>query len=146
MQKQAFLILCAILFSFSDTTEALERPNLILLLPDDPAIDGINLLPHIMNDKPIDQAERGTLFWQLDIYKHLQRHYPKPKPYSTEVARRGRWKLLCRDGKPQELFNIEADARETNNLLAEHHELAEELAGKVRAFLAEPRRSSNNVP
>ncbi len=115
-------------------------------LPRDLAIDGINLLPHILDDRPVDEVQRGTLFWQLDLYKHLQRHYPKPKPYSTEVARRGPWKLLCRDGKPRELFNIETDARETNDLLAERPELAEELAKSVRVFLAEPRQSWIDEP
>ena len=115
-------------------------------LPDDASIDGINLLPHILDGKPVTDEQRGTVFWQLDLYKHLQRHYPKPKPYSTEVARRGRWKLLCLDGEPQELFDIEADAQETNNLLDVHRQVAVELAVEVRAFLDEPRQSWNDDP
>ena len=50
------------------------------------------------------------------------------------------------DGEPQELFDIEADAQETNNLLGVHRQVAVELAVEVRAFLGEPRQSWNDDP
>ena len=108
-------------------------------VPADAKVDGVDLLPHMINRKT--RVERGTVFWQMDLYKHLQRHYPKPKPYSTEVVRKGMWKLLASEGKPQELFDIEADPFETNNLLAEHPEIVRDLTRRLRAWLAEPRLS-----
>jgi N-acetylgalactosamine-6-sulfatase len=56
-------------------------------------IDGRSLLPHLLGDAAPSWEERGTVFWQLDLYKGLQRHYPKPKPYATEVVRHGPWKV-----------------------------------------------------
>ncbi len=72
-------------------------------------IDGVNLLPHLADGAPI--LARGPIFWQMDLYKNLQRHYPKPEPYATEAVRDGRWKLLARDGEPVELFAEIAHAR-----------------------------------
>lgn len=50
----------------------------------------------------------------------------------------GRYKLLVqdrKDGGPQrELFDLEADPGETRDLAKEHAELAESLAGKLRAW------------
>ena len=109
-------------------------------LPSNLRLDGLNLLPHMRDGEPIDAERRGTVFWQLDLFEHLQRHYPKPKPYATEVARRGDWKLLCRDGQPQELFDIEADPQEQHNLLDEHPAIVRKLAAELHRFLAEPRR------
>lgn len=102
-------------------------------------IDGINLLPHMLDTNTV--PERGTVFWQINLYRHLQRHYPKPKPYSKEIARDGDWKLLCFDGEPRELFNIKSDPLEKQNLLSAHPEIAKNLKGKLKIWLAEPRLS-----
>jgi len=102
-------------------------------------VDGVNLLPH-MSDRKM-KVERGPVFWLIDLYKHLQRHYPKPKPYSTEIVRKGKWKLLALEGEPQELFDIEADPFEKNNLIIEHPEIVRDLTSKLKAWLAEPRLS-----
>src|SRR5690606_11454524 len=72
-------------------------------------LDGISLHSHFRGGPPPTFAQRGTVFWQLNLYKRLQRHYPKPMPYATEIARRGQWKLLALDGKPVELFDVKAD-------------------------------------
>jgi arylsulfatase A-like enzyme len=79
------------------------------------------------------------VFWQLDLYKSLQRHYPKPKPYATEVVMRGNWKLLALKGKPVELFDVEADPNEKRNVLAEHPELVASLSAQLKDWLNEPR-------
>ena len=107
-------------------------------IPAEVQLDGLNLLPHLTEIKPI--TNRGTVFWQMDLYNHLQRQYPKPKPYATEVARRGRWKLLARDGKPVELVDIQADPYETVNLLGRQPHIEAELTDQLKAFLAAPRR------
>lgn len=110
-------------------------------LPKKLPLDGISLLSHLKGGPPPSDKERGTLFWQLDLYRNLQRHYPKPEPYATEIVRQGKWKLLAKDGKPVELFNVENDLNEMRNLLAENPALAAEMTRKLNAWLQEPRLS-----
>lgn len=105
-------------------------------------IDGIDLLPHLTGAPAPSDAERGTTFWQMQLYRSLQRHYLKPEPYATEVVRRGSWKLLALEREPVELFNILADPNEQWNLLAEHPEIVKSLTAELNDWLAEPRTIS----
>ena len=73
----------------------------------------IDLLPHWREGRSID--DRGPLFWQIDLYRTMQRRTPKPQPYATEAVSRGNWKLLARDGTPLELFNLADDVGESDN-------------------------------
>ena len=107
-------------------------------LPPGLALDGISLLDHLTQGLPLRQRD---LFWQIDLYKHLQRHYPKPKPYATEVMMSGPWKLLSLNGEPVELFHIRNDPLERENLLETHRDRADAMAARVKAWLAEPRKS-----
>lgn len=108
-------------------------------MPDTALVDGKSLLSHLKGGKPLTVEERGTVFWQLNLYKNLQRHYPKPEPYATEVVRRGKWKLLALDGEPVELFDIDADPNELNNVMEEHPKIVQRLTSELKAWLAEPR-------
>jgi arylsulfatase A-like enzyme len=108
-------------------------------LPENVKLDGINLLPHMVSGA--SPPDRGTVFWHMNLYRHLQRHYPKPKPYATEIARRGKWKLLANKGVPVELFDIESDPREQNNMLSQKPDRAEQLKKELQAWLSEPRLS-----
>ena len=89
--------------------------------------------------KQPDELERGAVFWQLDLYKKLQRRYAKPEPYATEIVRRDKWKLLSLNGEPVELFDVEADPNELDNLLESNPDLAQSMAAEVTRWLAEPR-------
>ena len=102
-------------------------------------LDGRSLLPHLTGGAAPTMEERGTVFWQLDLYKSIQRHYPKPKPYATEVVRRGKWKLLALDGKPVELFDILADPNERTSVLDQHADIAGSMAQELKIWLAEDR-------
>ena len=113
-------------------------------LPKDLKVDGVDLLAHLTRGEPV--RNRGTVFWQLDLYPWIQRRMAKPKPYATEIARRGRWKLLAKEGKPVELFDLTADPGETQSVLAQHPKLAAELAAELQAWLAEPRRGWTSAP
>jgi len=112
-------------------------------VPAEAKVEGINLLPVLTGKQTT--LEPRTVFWQLDHYRRLQRHYPKPKPYSTAVVRRGPWKLLAKGAQPVELFNVESDPRETTNLLEKKPKLVAELQSELRAFLAAPRDRSGSV-
>jgi N-acetylgalactosamine-6-sulfatase len=112
-------------------------------LPTDHQGDGVDLLPLLTGRT--NRIERRTVFWRLRLYKHMQRHYPKPRPYATEIARRGRWKLLALDGEPVELIDMEADLREQKNLLEDRPDIVRALSGELRAWLAEPQQPFGKV-
>ncbi|MFC1677822.1 sulfatase-like hydrolase/transferase [Planctomycetota bacterium] len=94
-------------------------------------IDGLNLLPHMTKGKEV--KDRGTVFWQLDRFRNT-------KDWPTEVARRGKWKLLaCDNGRAVELYDIEKDPGETINLIDKKPEIAKQLTAELKAWLAKPR-------
>jgi N-acetylgalactosamine-6-sulfatase len=101
--------------------------------------DGFSLLPLLTGAAAPDWQQRDTVFWQLNLYKGLQRHYPKPKPYATEVVRRGDWKMLAFEGTPVELFNLSEDPNEEHNLLSQNLQLVESMTAALHKWLAEPR-------
>ncbi len=111
-------------------------------LPVTPMVDGISLLPVLENKNFSAEQERGLIFWQLDLYHHMQRHYPTPEPYATEVTRDGVWKLLTLNGQPVELFNVEVDPNERQNRLSEFPEKAAKMAMALSEWLAEERDDS----
>jgi N-acetylgalactosamine-6-sulfatase len=102
-------------------------------LPDNVELDGLSLLPQLTEKAP--PPERGTVFWQLDLYTWYPQPGTKPEPYATEVARRGRWKLLARNGVPGELIDLTVDPREQHNLVKNEPSVREELAGQLRSWL-----------
>lgn len=102
-------------------------------------LDGLSLLSHLKGEKPPSGEARGTVFWQLNLYKSIQRHYPKPKPYATEVAMRDNWKLLALGGKPVELFDVESDPNEQQNVIDDHPDLVASLATQLNEWLNAPR-------
>ena len=103
--------------------------------------DGLSLLPHFKGESAPSSEERGTVFWQLDLYKKLQRHYPKPKPFATEVAMKGKWKLLALNGNPVELLDLESDPNERRNVIADHPDLVASLTAQLNRWLDSPRKS-----
>jgi N-acetylgalactosamine-6-sulfatase len=105
-------------------------------------LDGINLLPHLTGGPTPTDAQRGTIFWQMQLYRSLQRHYLKPEPYATEVVRRGPWKLLALDGEPVELLDILNDPHEQWNLLREQPDVVKSMTAELKAWLAAPRTIS----
>jgi len=103
-------------------------------------IDGISLIPNLTE---LTEIKRGVLYWQLNIYQVLQRHYRKPEPYASTVAFRGPWKLLLDSVTPLELFHLENDPHEVMNLLKEYPEIVKELTDETKQFLNQPRNSWN---
>lgn len=103
-------------------------------------IDGISLLPNLTENREI---KRGVIYWQLNIYRELQRHYKKPEPYATNVTFRGPWKLLLDSITPVELFHLENDPHEVVNLLDEYPEIVKELTEETKHFMSQPRNPWN---
>src|SRR3546814_12001429 len=77
----------------------------------------------------------------MDLYKQFQNQGPKPMPYATSVALKGRWKLLADSLQPTELFDLEADHRELKNQLGKHPEIETELLRARKEFLAARRNA-----
>ncbi|MAS95353.1 MAG: arylsulfatase [Verrucomicrobiales bacterium] len=108
-------------------------------IPGELSLDGISLLSHWKSGPPPTEAERGTVFWQLDLYKNIQRHYPKPKPYATEVVLNEHWKMLAFEGEPVELFDILEDPNESTNLIKDKPKLVEKMKGELADWLSADR-------
>ena len=87
-------------------------------LPDDPRLDGVNLLPYLTGAK--SGAPHETLYWRW---------------LNQSAIRQGDWKFL-RGANREYLFNLKADVGETNNLIAEHPEKADALKGELAAWAA----------
>ncbi|AQQ71470.1 Arylsulfatase [Limihaloglobus sulfuriphilus] len=79
-----------------------------LQLPDEIKIDGVNLLPLLLENKPLG---RRTLFWSYRGQK---------------AVRKGDWKLLVQGSKVQ-LYNLKSDLEEQHNLASKNPELVREL-------------------
>lgn len=112
--------------------------------------DGLSFVPMLENPKLADDPQTRPLFW----------HYPNkwgasgPGIGTTSSVRKGDWKLIYyhKDAK-MELFNIEEDIREENNLAAVNLQKLKELAGvlsrhlrKVNAQMPTFKNSGEKVP
>jgi arylsulfatase A-like enzyme len=71
--------------------------------------EGKSLLETFRN--PAQSSER-TLFWEHE---------------GSRAIRKGRWKLVSEIHQPWELYNLETDRTETNNLAKQHPDLVKEL-------------------
>ncbi|MFW5915891.1 MAG: arylsulfatase [Bacteroidota bacterium] len=73
------------------------------------AKEGKSLMPLLKGN---GYTPRDPMFWEYA---------------GSRAVRKDQWKLVAERGKKWELYNIEKDRTETNNLVKEHPELAEEL-------------------
>jgi arylsulfatase A-like enzyme len=90
--------------------------------------DGVSITT-LLHD-PEARLERDTLYW----------HYPLDKPHflggrSAGAIRKGNWKLIeFFDTGEKELYNLEDDVGEQNDLAAKHPDKAAELPGLLAAW------------
>ena len=95
-------------------------------LPADRAVDGQSLMPLLTGEGIV---QRDALFWHFPHYRGED-----VVPYS--IVRSGSWKLIKRyDDSSFELFNLEDDLGETNDLSAEMPEKVEELDAALQSWL-----------
>lgn len=85
-------------------------------LPDDPALDGVNLVPYLTGEK--QGAPHEALYW----------HW-----MGQSAIRKGKWKYLRGDTR-EYLFDMENDFEEKNNLLGSHPEIAKELQADLKKW------------
>lgn len=82
-------------------------------LPDDPGLDGVNLLPYLRGEKKDRPHE--TLYWRW---------------IAQSAVREGNWKYL-RGGTREYLFDLDKDREEKRNLFEEHPDIAQRLKAKL---------------
>jgi len=104
-------------------------------------LDGESLMPLMLKDKPM---QRDALYWHFPIY--LQGIHPvndqardplfRTRPGSVII--KGKWKLheYFEDGG-LELYNLETDLGESNNLANQKTEKAKELLEQLKAWRVE---------
>ncbi|QDT12363.1 Arylsulfatase [Planctomycetes bacterium K23_9] len=111
-------------------------------IPDD--LPGVNLLPNLISSKPI---ERDTIFGEGFAHDIADIENPEAS-LLFRWAIEGKYKLLLtydgevnryksthpRNEKRPQLFDLEADPSEENNLAAEHPEVVERLVKKINAW------------
>lgn len=83
-------------------------------LPEDPMLDGVNLIPFLTGKN--NAAPHDVLYWRW---------------LGQSAIRKGRWKYVRADER-EYLFDLEKDFEETNNLLRESPEIAASLHGDLK--------------
>ena len=93
--------------------------------PPDRVIDGKSLMPLLLQRGPLD---RDAVYWHFPHYRG------DVVPYS--IVRKGGWKLIKRyEGKTYELFNLEQDIGEKEDLADKMPEKVNELDALLKAWL-----------
>jgi arylsulfatase len=90
--------------------------------------------PATYESHPVLPLEGKSL---LPLFGGKTRDYSSPVFWEHEgnrAVRLGRWKLVARDGKPWELYNLEADRTESNNLAPTHPEKVSEMSALYDAW------------
>lgn len=85
-------------------------------LPDDPVLDGVNLVPFLTGENEAEPHE--TLYWRW---------------LGQSAIRKGRWKYVRADER-EYLFDLENDFEETHDLLNESPEIASSLHKDLQAW------------
>jgi len=88
-------------------------------LPEDPALDGVNLMPYLAGERT--GSPHDALFWRWR---------------SQAAVRTDRWKLIWLGRDQKFLFDLESPERESRNRLADHPAVAADLERKLLAWNA----------
>jgi len=79
-------------------------------------LEGFSLMPILESDKP---GDRDALYWEHE---------------GNCAIRRGKWKLVRKHGRPWELYDMETDRTEMNDLAGGHPDLVAELSAMHEAW------------
>ena len=105
-------------------------------LPSDLVQDGVNILTAMKYGASIPER---MMFWKMNVYTQFYDVVTdvKPEPIATEIVRRGKWKLLAKEGTPVELFNLDEDPYERWNLVETWPDVTKNLSGELQSWLAQ---------
>jgi len=90
--------------------------NALAGLPDDPVLDGVNLVPYLTGEKTGAPHEALTWRW-----------------LGQSAIRKGQWKYLRNDDR-EYLFDMETDVEESRNLIQSHPEKAQQLLADLEGW------------
>jgi len=100
--------------------------------PANHVLDGVSYVSHL-KDPAHTKIERDALFWHFPGYLGAGNNTWRTKPVS--VVRSGQWKLIQQlDDRSLELYDLDVDLGEKNNLASSNPEKAKELLGKLDAW------------
>ena len=109
---------------------AIIIPNRVIVAattaPTDSEIDGLSLLP-LLKSAAQTPLKRDELIWHFPHYRHA------PGPYS--ILRKGNWKLIQFDEGISELYDLENDLSESNNLAEQDAEKVKTMRARLSAIL-----------
>ena len=94
--------------------------------PTDREIDGLSLMP-LLKSAAQTPLKRDELIWHFPHYRHA------PGPYS--ILRKGNWKLIQFDEGISELYDLENDLSESNNLAEQEAEKVKTMRARLSAIL-----------
>jgi arylsulfatase A-like enzyme len=90
-------------------------------MPQDKKYDSVNLLPYLTGEQ---QGEpHSALFWRAELGK-------------SRAVRQGKWKLVRTPGR-DELYDLQNDMAEKNDLASEKHEVLAKLSATLEAWTSE---------
>jgi arylsulfatase A len=93
-------------------------------------VDGLDLSPLLQGN--VTSLNRPSLFWH---FPHYNEH---PSSVPSSVIRKGAWKLIeTFDPAGMELYNLDQDLSEANNLAASNPEKLAELRNELEAWRAD---------
>lgn len=102
-------------------------------LPQDRKIDGRSLNPLLANGRA--EWKPRTLFFQWH-------RGDRPEPHRNAAANDGRWKLV----NGTELYDLQNDPSEKNDLAQQHPDIAKRLRGEYDAWFADVSATRNYAP
>ena len=85
-------------------------------LPEDPKLDGVNLVPYLQEDSKAKPHK--ALYWRW---------------IAQAATREGKWKYL-RGGRREYLFDLNLDREEKHNVIHEHPEVAKRLSANLERW------------
>jgi arylsulfatase A-like enzyme len=94
-------------------------------------IDGISIAPTLLGDQE-RQRRHDFLYWEYPQCNFREKTFSAANV--ATALRRGNWKLIrTTTSRPWELYNLESDPGEQNNMAAQHRDVVEELAALAKA-------------